>query len=59
MQKDDHVGKFSSEYDKLWANFIENNERKSFSKETLMEKAIEFEKQATETRSSKSGDFEE
>ena len=41
-----HSGKFNSEYDKLWKEFIDNSDGKKYSKKALMEKATEFEKKA-------------
>ena len=41
-----HSSKFSSEYDKLWKEFIDNSGGKKYSKESLMKKATEFEKKA-------------
>ncbi|WP_299248413.1 polymorphic toxin-type HINT domain-containing protein [uncultured Aquimarina sp.] len=46
MSQESHKGKFSSEYDKLWNQFIERADGKTFSPQQLMEKAKQFEKQA-------------
>lgn len=42
----EHTGKFSSEYNKIWKEFIDNSAGKKFSEKELMKKANEFEKQA-------------
>ena len=48
MPRDKHVGKFSSEYNKLWEKYIESLDGKKVSLETLLKKADEFEKKALE-----------
>jgi hypothetical protein len=42
----EHIGKFSSEYDKYWRKFVEYNTGKKFTVEELLEKAAEYEKDA-------------
>ena len=43
-----HSAKFSSAYDKLWTEFIENSGGKKYTKDALMKKAKVLEKKAQE-----------
>jgi hypothetical protein len=49
MTKEEHIGKFSSEYDRLWLEFTKKSEGKKYSLDYLLKKADEFEKEAMET----------
>jgi len=46
MKKGEHIGKFSSAYDKLWKQFISDNPNKKFKLDELLKKVEEFEKKA-------------
>ena len=48
MDKSNHIGKFSSEYSKLWEKFIKDRGTEIFDVDFLIKKAQEFEKQASE-----------
>jgi hypothetical protein len=49
LTKEEHIGKFSSEYNRLWREFKVESEGKKHSLDYLLKKADEFEKKAMET----------